>query len=165
MMYTDRLGLPLLAAGQAQKEITHNEALALLDVVAQACVESASLSTPPAMPQAGQCWIVAAGATGAWSGQEGAIACWSASGWLLLAPRPGWRIWVQDRGHGMRFDGMAWLDDAVREDGIYLDGERVIAPRRGAIAAPAGGSTRDEEARTAIAALLDALRGHGLIAP
>ncbi len=30
-LMTDRLALPLLAAAQAHKEATHNEALALLD--------------------------------------------------------------------------------------------------------------------------------------
>jgi hypothetical protein len=91
------------------------------------------------------------------------IACWTASGWLFLIPGAGWRAWVRDRDHMIRFDGTAWLDGAVRNDGIYLDGKRVIAPRQGAIAAPTGGATRDEEARGVLAAILGALRGHGLI--
>jgi len=32
---TPRLALPLLAVAQAQKEVTHNEALALLDLLVQ----------------------------------------------------------------------------------------------------------------------------------
>jgi len=163
MMQTDRLRLPLLAAGQAQKEITHNEALSLLDVIAQAAVESMSLAIPPAAPEPGQCWIVAAGATGAWAGQTGAIACWTAAGWLFLAPGAGWRVCVRDRDQMIRFDGAVWRDGAVRNDGVYLDGKRVIAPRQDAIAAPAGGATRDEEARATLTALLGALRAHGLI--
>ena len=35
---TPRWSLPLLAAGQAQKEMTHNEALSLLDLVVHPCV-------------------------------------------------------------------------------------------------------------------------------
>lgn len=36
METTARLGLPLLAPGQAQKELFHNEALALVDAATQA---------------------------------------------------------------------------------------------------------------------------------
>ncbi len=163
MMHTDRLRLPLMAAGQAQKEITHNEALSLLDVIAQATVESMTLSAPPAAPEPGQCWVVAPGATGVWSERTGTIACWATGGWLFLAPGPGWRVWVRDRDQMIRFDGTVWLDGAVRNDGIYLDGQRVIAPRQEAIAAPTGGATRDEEARGTLAAILGALQAHGLI--
>lgn len=65
MAQTDRLALPLLAAGQAQKEITHNEALGQLDMLVQLIVVSADLSAPPASPAEGQCWIVASGGSGA----------------------------------------------------------------------------------------------------
>lgn len=163
MMHTDRLGLPLLAAGQAQKEITHNEALSRIDVIAQAVVESADISTPPAAPEAGQCWVVGAGAVAAWLGKEEMIANWSAGGWLFLSPGADWRVWVRDRGHMIRFDGVTWVDDPVRNDGIYLGDVRVIAARQEAIGAPAGGVIQDLEARNAIAAILDALRTHGLI--
>lgn len=163
MMHTDRLGLPLLAAGQAQKEITHNEALSRIDVIAQAAVESADLSIPPVAPEAGQCWVVGAGAIAAWLGKEGMIASWTASGWLFLTPGPDWRAWVRDRGHMIRFDGANWVDDPVRNDGLYLGDMRVVAARQEAIEAPDGGVIRDLEARHAVAAILSALRAHGLI--
>jgi len=163
MMETDRLGLPLLAAGQAQKEITHNEALGLIDLIAQAVVESADLSTPPAAPEAGRCWAVAAGAAGDWAGREGAIAGWTAAGWLFLTPAAGWRAWARDRGGMIRFDGAVWVDEPVRVDGFYLAGQRLVGTRQGAIAAPSGGATQDAEARGTIAAILAALRTHGLI--
>ena len=35
---TPRFGLPLLAPGQAAKELTHNEALSLLDLLVQPVV-------------------------------------------------------------------------------------------------------------------------------
>ena len=37
--YSARLAMPLLAAGQAQKEIWHNEALAMVDLLLQGAVE------------------------------------------------------------------------------------------------------------------------------
>ncbi|MBB5987288.1 DUF2793 domain-containing protein [Sphingobium lignivorans] len=163
MATTDRLALPLLAAGQAQKEITHNEALALLDLAVQLIVESADIATPPADPGTGQCWIVTTGATGAWLDAEGAVAGWTSQGWLFLRPAAGWRAWTIDRGHELRFDGSAWVDGPVREDGFYVGGERVVSARQGAIADPTGGAVQDDQARIALLAILSALRTHGLV--
>lgn len=47
MSQSPNLALPYLAAGQAQKHVTVNEALRLLDALVQAAVESAALSAPP----------------------------------------------------------------------------------------------------------------------
>lgn len=164
MAQTDRLGLPLIAAGQAQKEITHNEALMALDLAVQATAESADMAVPPLAPLAGQCWIVGSGATGAWAGRERALAGWTEAGWLFLTPRAGWRLWVADRQNSVAFDGVGWSDEPVREDGYYHGGERVIAARQAAIDSPDGGAVQDSEARSAIGAILDTLRAHGLIA-
>jgi hypothetical protein len=160
---TGRLALPLLAAGQAQKEVAHNEALLRLDMLAQGVVESADLATPPGAPASGQCWIVAAGATGDWSGRDDAIAGWSDNGWRFAPPAPGWSAWVIDRDRTMRFGGSGWADDPVRDDGYFVGDERVLAARQAAIADPSGGTTVDSEGRAALAALLAALRTHGLI--
>lgn len=164
LMQTDRLALPLLAAGQAGKELVHNEALLLLDMATQAVVESADLAVPPGSPAAGQCWIVAAGASGDWADQTGAIAGWTGNGWRFLQPGAGWRAFVADRGHGVRHDGAGWADEEMRSDGYFVAGEQVIAARQAAIANPAGGATVDSEARAAVMAILAALRMHGLIA-
>ena len=164
MAQTDRLSLPLLAAGQAQKELTHNEALLLIDMAVQPVVETADLPTPPVSPSPGQWWVVGAGATGAWAGQARAIAVWTAGGWLFATPQNGWRAWVMDRGHMCRFDGTDWIDEAAQADGYHVAGQRVVGARQAAIATPSGGMTQDAEARAAIAALLVAMRAHGLIA-
>lgn len=86
---TARWALPLLFAGQAQKEITHNEALVLIDALLHARVESADLASPPGTPLVGQCWIVADGATGDWAGKMGAIALWTEGGWRFVPPSAG----------------------------------------------------------------------------
>lgn len=161
--HSARLALPMMHAGQAQKEITHNESLTLLDMLVQAVAESADAHVPPVSPVAGRCWIVDAGATGAWAGKDGMIAGWTEGGWRFAAPVAGMRCWVADRGHAMRHDGSAWVDEDVRGDGYYSGGQRVVAARQAAIPGPAGGSVIDAESRTAIGAILTALRSHGLV--
>eukprot|EP01037_Dinobryon_pediforme_P039209 gene39209-47666_t len=76
MTSTTKLGLPLIDAAQAQKHVTHNEAINSLDQLVQASVISLALTAPPASPSPGDAYIVAASATGAWSGKSGTIAAW-----------------------------------------------------------------------------------------
>ncbi|KTD99686.1 DUF2793 domain-containing protein [Sphingopyxis sp. H115] len=144
MLATPRLALPLLAVAQAQKEVTHNEALVLLDALVHAAVLDGPLADPPADPAEGQCWIVGADPTGAWSGQAMAIACWSAGGWRFAAPRAGMRVTRLADGARLRFDDSSWTGP-------------------GTIAAPAGGSTIDSEARSVIGALILQLEAQGLL--
>lgn len=160
-----RLGLPLLQAGQAQKEVTHNEALTLLDLAVQAAVEGVGLDTPPAAPAPGACWIVGAAPTGAWSGQAAALAGWSDDGWRFVAPREGMAVWSRADGATARFVEGAWQTGTLAGTRLVLGGAQVVGPRRPAIADPAGGATIDAAARTALFAILAALRDHGLIAP
>lgn len=160
---TARWALPLLVAGQAHKEIYHNEALTIIDALLHGQVASADLTAPPADPMPGQCWIVADGGQGAWTGQDGNIACRTDGDWRFIVPRAGVKVHVADRSHAMTHDGGQWRDAALREDGLYIDGDRVIGPRREAITAPDGGNLIDAEARNAIGLILTALRNHGLI--
>lgn len=109
MTDTPHLGLPLLAAAQAQKHVTHNEALALLD----AAVHLAALdrrAAPPPSPAAGDRHLVLAGATGAFAGQEGTIALFDAGAWRFLDPRPGWRLYVASDDAFLVHDGTEWRD-------------------------------------------------------
>lgn len=161
---SDRFALPLLQAGQAQKELTHNEALVLIDTLLHAQVESMTASTPPGGAVAGQCWVVAPAATGIWSGHDGQLACLTSGGWRFVIPRNGTRVLCTADGRGYTHDGTVWLADAVRPDGVYISGSRVVAARQAAIADPTGGSVADAQSRAAIGQILLAMRTHGLIA-
>jgi hypothetical protein len=160
---TPRLMLPVLQIGQADKERTHNEALALIDMVAAAAVEDVGRDVPPVDPQPGQCWIVGAAPSAEWVGHAHAIAGWTAGGWRFVAATPGLSAWCRALERMVTFRDH-WEDGVVRARRIVVDGEQVIAARQPAIAAPAGGATIDSEARQAVDAIVAALRTHGLIA-
>ena len=159
-----RLGLPLMQAGQAQKEWTHNEALALLDLAVQASVVAVGVNAPPPAPVPGQAWVVGPAPTGAWSDRPHAVAGWTENGWRFLAAREGLALWSLADARTVRFEGGAWRVGVLAGSRVTIDGIAVIGAQRAQIIAPAGGAVVDAEARTAIAAILGALRGHGLIA-
>ncbi|CAN5418394.1 DUF2793 domain-containing protein [soil metagenome] len=107
---TPRLSLPYVAAGQAQKHITVNEAFARLDGLVQLAVESRALAAQPATPTDGALHILPVAATGAfWSGKAaGLLVRFEAGAWEVLTPAAGWQAWVKDEGHAVVFDGVAW---------------------------------------------------------
>lgn len=162
-MTTSRLALPLIAAGQAGKELSHNEALARLDLAVGASVVAVGIDTPPADPVPGAAWIVGATPTGAWAGQAGAIAGWTGGGWRFLAPAAGMSVWVESLDLAAQFVAGSWTVGIVRAARLTIDGEPSVQSRAAAIADPNGGSVIDGEARTSIAAILATLRHHGLI--
>lgn len=156
-----RLKLPLLAAGQAQKEITHNEALARLDICVQAVVEE-ELATPPVAPEIGQCWLVKAAAQGDWAGQEDAIACWTGGGWRYFAPFEGLTIWMRASGQRLTRESAGWTT-SLQATSLRIDGTQVVGPQQAAISLPSGGGVEDVEARASIASIIASLAAHGLI--
>ncbi len=106
---TALLALPFIMAAQAQKHVTHNEALRLLDGLVQLSVKDRDLTAPPASPADGDRYIVASGATGVWAGWDLNITLWVDGAWLRLPPRSGWRAWVEDEGLLLVYNGSAWV--------------------------------------------------------
>lgn len=141
---TVRLALPLMAAGQAQKEVTHNEALALIDGCIAPLVEAVELTAPPAEPVAGQQWIVGPAAEGAWSGEDGKLAWWSGAGWRFVALPPGAQVTERSGLRQWRQTAGGWTAPA-------------------SVAAPSGGGLIDSECRTQLAAVIAALVAAGLL--
>lgn len=109
MPETTHLRLPYLMAAQAQKHVTMNEALRLLDGIVQLAVLDRSRTAPPATPTEGDRHIPAAGATGDWSGWDGAIAYWIDGAWQKILPSPGWLAWIAGEAQAVIWTGSAWL--------------------------------------------------------
>jgi hypothetical protein len=109
MPLTPNLALPLIAAAQAQKHVTHNEALSALDALVQLAVAERR-PAPPGSPAEGERHLVAAGATGTFAGQEGRIAVFDVGAWRFLSPRAGWLAFVAAESAILVFDGGSWQD-------------------------------------------------------
>jgi len=110
MSTTPHLALPLLAAAQAQKHVTHNEALAALDALVHLSVKERGRTVPPATPDEGDRYLVGSGATGAFSGHDAVIALFDLGAWRFFTPRAGWRAYVEAEEALIAFDGSQWRD-------------------------------------------------------
>lgn len=164
MESTERLGLPLLAPGQAQKELIHNEALQLLEVLVAGAIEEPARNAPPATPALGSCYLVGSAPTGAWSQYAGHLAAFTSGGWRFIPPAPGMVVLVKSSGLTVSYVGSAWETGTIRAQRVLVDGLQVLGARAAAVADPAGGSVVDAEVRSALIQILSALRLHGLIA-
>ena len=107
---TPRSGLPLLAAAQAQKHVTHNEALLQLDALGCARILDRDLTAPPPSPADGDTYLVKATATGDWTGQDGNIAFAVDGAWRFYPPYTGLIAYVTDEAALIVYDGTGWVD-------------------------------------------------------
>ncbi|MFD0859932.1 DUF2793 domain-containing protein [Roseovarius aquimarinus] len=128
---SSRLALPYLQPQQAQKHVTHNEALQRLDYLTQLTVVEYDAVTPPVTPQEGEVWALGATASGVWSGQGGKLAGWFNGGWLFIAPQEGWRA---ARGADLRiWTGTEWRTPAGPEPqnlvGVGINAESDLVNR------------------------------------
>jgi hypothetical protein len=137
-----RFGLPLLFAGQSQKEVYVNEAHILVDALLHCAVESIA-NTPPASPADGLNWIVGSTPSGIWSGLAGRLACRQGSAWIYVTPRDGLCVLNRANGQKMQYFG-AWQAAS-------------------SVTAPAAGTVIDNESRAAIGQIIAALRVSGIL--
>ncbi len=110
MSDTTQLKLPLLAPSQAQKHVTVNEALTMLDSLVQLSVKSAVLNGPPALPFEGDRYIVGPAPIGAWSGMAKQLAVWASGSWVFRAPVAGWIAWSEAAAKALVYAAGNWQD-------------------------------------------------------
>ncbi len=108
------LALPYILPAQAQKHVTHNEALRILDALVQLSVTSRSQGTPPGLPVEGMHFVVASPATGLWAGNENSVAQWDGTAWNFYPPKTGFTAWVADEAAAVVYDGAAWVGWSAR---------------------------------------------------
>lgn len=141
--HTPRFELPLLFAGQAQKEFFFNEAQIIIDALLHLTVEGTA-SAPPSAAEDGDCWIVGSDAQSDWAGREEAIAVSHANGWKFISSKRGMTAFDRSVGQRLYFD-VGWQGE--------------ISPK-----APLGGTTIDVEARASIESLIATLKNIGVFA-
>ena len=139
---TPRIALPLLFAGQAQKEFFVNEALSRIDGLLNTSIEGEA-GAPPAAASEGEAWLVNASPTGEWAGHGGELALRQSGNWLFALPSEGMVVFDKSSRQSIRFDGI-WR-------------------KASAVASPQSGTTVDTEARAAIAGLIAALVETGIL--
>lgn len=161
---TQRLDLPFIVPGQAQKELFHNEALQRLDSLVCGMVEGVGVNDPPEVPTADAAYLVGPAPIGDWAGQAGHLAIHTAGGWRFVAPFEGLQLLQRGDGLARTFRNGTWEIGRIRAHSLEIGGQQVVGARLGAIIDPAGGTQVDSEARAAIGQMLSALRTHGLIA-
>lgn len=113
METSPNITLPYIMPSQAQKHVTHNEAIRMLDSLVQLAVVSASLSTPPIAPDEGTRYIVADNAVGAWQGHEQKLAAYADGAWLFFPPKEGWLVWDTETATSLIYADSLW--------GLYAD--------------------------------------------
>lgn len=121
-MTTEILGLDELSSSQSGKEVTHNTALRQIEGKLVRAL-SKTLTAAPSTPANGDVYIVAASATGAWSGKDNNIAHFFGGSWKYYVPIHGNSLWVCADDKRYVFNGTNWIVEsgAVLADGDYGD--------------------------------------------
>jgi len=104
-----RLRLPFIVESQAQKEVTHNEALEVIDVLLHASALSMDENVSPKAPKPGDCYIVGDSPVDSWKKHAHKLAYYT-HGWSFIEPFEGLTVWVKDKcTHYVYSDG-EWIN-------------------------------------------------------
>ncbi|HEY0034180.1 MAG TPA: DUF2793 domain-containing protein [Devosia sp.] len=140
MDQTPRLSLPFIVPSQAQKHITHNEAIQALDALVQPIVESRVIATPPGAPVEGEAYLVPPGATGTWAGHAYDLAAFQSGAWHFLEPAEGWQVFNRADSTQLVFSGGEWVALASLEAGLPRLGVKTSADDTNRLAVAADAS-------------------------
>ena len=110
MENSDNLNLPYIMASQAQKHVTHNESIRVLDALVQLSVETRNLATPPSSPPSGNRYLIAANPVNEWVGKEHQISVYQDGAWQYFEPKNGWLVWIGDEELSLIYSNNQWLN-------------------------------------------------------
>lgn len=88
---------------QMDSNLKSTDALLMIGVL------SATTTTPPGSPTAGDRYLVPTGATGDWSTITGKITIWDGSAWLAFSPMNTWNILAIDTGQQWVRSSGSWV--------------------------------------------------------
>lgn len=127
MSDSQNLNLPYIIANQAQKHITHNEAIKALDIIVQLSVLNKNLTIPPALPNEGDRHIVAPLATGIWVNKDNQIAVYQDGAWIFYPAQIGWLAWITDLSQLHAWDSTDWNEVSSTINPAPLVGVNTLA--------------------------------------
>ena len=111
MSKTGRLCLPYILQAQAQKEVTHNQALNMLDVYVNTVVE-AIVDSPLAAPKDGDIYIVSSNPSDVFDGHASELAQYLSGIWTFYPPLELMQVMLKSTKTKMIYDGKAWTESA-----------------------------------------------------
>lgn len=124
-METSRFKLPLLSASQAQKHVTVNEALTMLDLLVGVIpVASRALTTPGGAEPDGTVMILGGTGTGGWAGFAAFDVALKIDGnWRRVLPTTAMIASVANEGGKLvYYSGAAWIDVVTEQSGTWMPG-------------------------------------------
>jgi len=103
------MGLTDLVEAQALASARMNKNMRIMEAMVNLAIIDRDLTAPPGSESDGDCYLVASGGTGDWSGEDGNIAIFSSTlGYLFQTPFEGVAGRVQDENIRIEYDGAAW---------------------------------------------------------
>ncbi|MCT4635628.1 MAG: DUF2793 domain-containing protein [Rickettsiales bacterium] len=106
--HTGRLKLPYILQAQAQKEVTHNQALNILDVLVNTVAVSIS-NTPPDNPNEGDIYIAGTNPEGIFDGNANNLAQYTEGSWSFYQPLNYMEVMVIDESQKFTFIDNKWV--------------------------------------------------------
>lgn len=119
------LGIPFIVSSQAQPDVTHNEALLLIQATMKGVLDR-GVNTPAVGPTTGDSYILGAAPTGAWAGRANCIAIYSGTAWDFIpgetsagtpitmgARQEGLSVWVSDENTRYTWNGSSWVQNGL----------------------------------------------------
>lgn len=128
---TPRLNLPFILPSQAQKHVTVNESLSLLDGLVHLSITQLNAETPPSEPRDGDMYMISGNPSGDWLGFADHVAIRSDGQWRFVRPHQGWTAWVEPLSALHVFQGGVWAPLAEHVNASQINaGDNGIFARR-----------------------------------
>ena len=105
---THHLSLPYIMPSQAQKHVTHNEALRMLDAVVHLSVLDTGINQAPSAPNEGERYVIGDNPVSPWDGKSNQIAAYIDGAWMYFQAGEGWLTWNQASSELLIFSGGMW---------------------------------------------------------
>lgn len=106
--FSPNLQLPYLLSSQNQKHLILNESLLKLDNLVMMKIISNIITSPPAMPNEGDKYIIPSSANGEWQNKTNMIAIFNNSSWDYIDPNDGFLAYLESEKQYISFFDNEW---------------------------------------------------------